>query len=63
MGQSVSSLALILAFSWQVVKNGLEKGQLEGYRKEAEVCNQLHAVWAHTCNGHQSAHSCYRLPS
>ena len=22
---------------WQVVKNGLEKGQAEGYKKEAEV--------------------------
>lgn len=30
-------LYMHVIFSWQVVKNGLDKGQAEGYKKEAEV--------------------------
>ena len=30
-------LYMYVVFSWQVVKNGLDKGQAEGYKKEAEV--------------------------
>ena len=30
----------IYLFCWQVVKNGLEKGRVEGYKKEAEVNQQ-----------------------